>query len=92
MPNWCLNRLTVSGDKHEINKFKGLTLVKQEKSSELNFTMEVLYPTPSELLEQTSPAMWRGDELDVEGKLEFEKKMLSTYITYKLPQCIKKLR
>jgi hypothetical protein len=75
MPNWCLNRLTVSGDKHEINKFKELTLVKPEKSSELNFTMEVLYPTPSELLEQTSPAMWRGDELDVEGKLEFEKKI-----------------
>jgi hypothetical protein len=75
MPNWCLNRLTVSGDKHEINKFKELTLVKPEKSSELNFTMEVLYPTPTELLEQTSPAMWRGDELDVEGKLEFEKKI-----------------
>ncbi len=75
MPNWCLNRLTVSGDKHEINKFKELTLVKMEKSSELYFTMEVLYPTPSELLEQTSPAMWRGDELDVEGKLEFEKKI-----------------
>ena len=75
MPNWCLNRLTVSGDKHEINKFKELTLVKPEKSSALYFTMEVLYPTPPELLEQTSPAMWRGDELDVEGKLEFEKKI-----------------
>ena len=75
MPNWCLNRLTVSGDKHEINKFKELTLIKLGESDDLKFTMEILRQTPTELLEQTSPAMWRGDELDVEGKLEFEKKI-----------------
>jgi hypothetical protein len=73
MPNWCLNRLTVSGDKHEVTKFKELSLVKPEKSSEMNFTMEILNPTPKELLEQTSPVMWRGELTDVEGQKEFEK-------------------
>jgi hypothetical protein len=73
MPNWCENTLKVSGNKTDIQKFKELTLVKQEIGSELYFTMNVLYPTPPELLEQTSPVMWRGEETDTEGKLEFEK-------------------
>lgn len=73
MPNWCTNRLTVSGDKHELTKFKELTLVKPEQGSELNFTMEILHPTPKELLEQTSPVMWRGELHDEEGQKAFEK-------------------
>ena len=73
MPNWCENTLNVSGNKTDIQKFKELTLIKQETGSELYFTMNVLYPTPPELLEQTSPVMWRGEDTDTEGKLEFEK-------------------
>lgn len=75
MPNWCENILDVSGNKHEITKFKELSLVKSEAGDNLNFTMELLLPTPKELLEQTSPAMWRGDENDTDGKLEFEKQV-----------------
>lgn len=73
MPNWCENKLDVSGNKIDIQKFKELTLVKLDGSDELHFTMEILRQTPTELLEQTSPVMWRGEENDVEGKLEFEK-------------------
>jgi hypothetical protein len=73
MPNWCLNILKVSGDKTELAKFKELTLVKTDNSDTINFTMELLYPTPKELLEQTSPAMWRGELHDEEGQKEFQK-------------------
>ncbi len=75
MPNWCENKLNVSGNKSDIQKFKESTLVKSEKGDELQFTMNLLYPTPPELLEQTAPNTWRGEETDTEGKLEFEKKI-----------------
>lgn len=75
MPNWCENKLDVSGNKSDIQKFKESTLVKSEKGDELHFTMNLLYPTPPELLEQTAPNTWRGEETDTEGKLEFEKKI-----------------
>jgi hypothetical protein len=65
MPNWCNNFLKVSGDVHELNKFKELTLVKPEKGDDLNFTMEVLYPTPADLLAESgaNPGWysWRVD-------------------------------
>ena len=65
MPNWCSNFLKVSGDIHELNKFKELTLVKPEKGDELNFTMEILYPTPADLLAESgaNPGWysWRVD-------------------------------
>ena len=75
MPNWCENKLNVSGNKSDIQKFKESTLVKSEKGDELHFTMNLLYPTPPELLEQTAPNTWRGEKTDNEGKLEFEKKI-----------------
>ena len=75
MPNWCENKLDVSGNKIDIQKFKESTLVKAEKGDEIHFTMNLLYPTPPELLEQSAPNNWRGEETDTEGKLEFEKKI-----------------
>ena len=63
MPNWCNNFLKVSGDIHELNKFKELTLVMDD--NELKFTMEVLHPTPANLLTETgaNPGWysWRVD-------------------------------
>ena len=75
MPNWCENKLDVSGNEIDVQKFKELTLVKDDVGNGLHFTMEILLTTPSELLEQTSPNTWRGEETDIEGKLEFEKKI-----------------
>ena len=63
MPNWCSNFLKVSGNIHELNKFKELTLV--HKDNELNFTMEVLHPTPEDKLQESgsNPGWysWRVD-------------------------------
>jgi hypothetical protein len=73
MPNWCSNKLNISGNKSDISKLREMTLVKSEVGDNINFTMELLLPTPKELLEQTSPVMWRGDETDTEGKEKFEK-------------------
>ena len=75
MPNWCENKLDISGNETDIAKLREKILVKSEVGDNLNFTMELLLPTPKELLEMTSPVMWRGDENDTDGKLEFEKKV-----------------
>jgi hypothetical protein len=74
MPNWCNNTLFVEGDLNALTDFKKRVLKVNEHNT-INFTMEDLMPTPSELLEQTSPAMWRGDENDEDGKKEFEKQL-----------------
>jgi hypothetical protein len=74
MPNWCLNNLHVEGDLNALQDFKKRVLVQSDENDEiLTFTMERLMPTPKELLEMTAPVMWRGDENDTDGKLEFEK-------------------
>lgn len=74
MPNWCNNTLFVEGDLNALMDFKKRVLKVNEHNT-INFTMEDLMPTPPELLEQTSPAMWRGDENDEDGKKEFEKQL-----------------
>ena len=74
MPNWCNNTLIVEGDLDALKDFKKRVLVVNEHNT-INFSMEGLMPTPPELLEQTSPVMWRGDENDTDGKLEFEKQV-----------------
>jgi len=73
MPNWCSNTLIVEGDLNELVDFKSKVLVQSDHDKGgLDFTMEGLYPTPKELLEMTSPVMWRGEKDDVEGKKAFE--------------------
>jgi hypothetical protein len=73
MPNWCSNTLIVEGDLNELVDFKKKVLIPSESiKGDLDFTMEVLYPTPAELLEMTAPVMWRGEADDEEGKKEFE--------------------
>lgn len=74
MPNWCNNSLFVEGDLNELEDFKSKVLIPHEHIKDsMDFTMENLYPTPPELLEMTSPVMWRGEADDAEGKAEFEK-------------------
>ena len=72
MPNWCSNTLIVEGDLNELVDFKKKVLVQSDHDKGgLDFTMEGLYPTPPELLEQTSPVMWRGELHDEEGQKAF---------------------
>ena len=78
MPNWCSNTLIVEGDLNELVDFKKKVLVQSDHDKGgLDFTMEVLHPTPPELLEQTSPVMWRGELHDEEGQKVFEEHIKS---------------
>jgi hypothetical protein len=72
MPNWCNNSLIVIGDQQTIDDFKSKTVVMDENGNE-NFTMKILLPCPKELEEMTSPAIWRGEKDDTEGKEAHEK-------------------
>jgi hypothetical protein len=73
MPNWCHNTLFVEGDLDELVDFKSKVLVQSDyEKGGLDFTMEVLHPTPPELLEMTSPVMWRGEDDDEEGERAFQ--------------------
>ena len=83
MPNWCSNTLIVEGDLNELVDFKKKVLVQSDHDKgRLDFTMEVLHPTPPELLEQTSPVMWRGELHDEEGQKAFEAHIKSLKDTY----------
>jgi hypothetical protein len=76
MPNWCNNTLIVEGDLNALNDFKKKVLIVNENDNNtIHFSMQTLMPTPPELLEMSSPAYWRGDENDTEGKMEFEKQV-----------------
>lgn len=50
MPNWCENRLQVSGDSKQLDEF-----IKKAKSKETDLTLNNFFPTPPELLECQSP-------------------------------------
>jgi hypothetical protein len=84
MPNWCSNTLEVSGNAEQLKEFKTKSLVKADKNSpnEFDFTFEGLYPTPQTLMEMTSPAIWRGDEMDIEGKKRFDAEVKELEETY----------
>ena len=74
MPNWCNNSLIVTGDQATIDDFKSKTVVVKENGYE-EFTMDILYPCPPELLEMTSPVMWRGEKDDTEGEKKFNEQV-----------------
>lgn len=77
MPNWCSNNLQVEGNPQQLKIFIEKTTkgdpFKNKKEDE--FTLDILYPTPQELMEQTSPQMYRGDKNDEKAKEEYEKKI-----------------
>ena len=81
MPNWCQNTLFVEGDLNALQDFKKRVL-KVNDNDIVEFTMNELMPTPPELLEQTSPAVWRGDKEDEKGRLEFENYLDSLEVKY----------
>lgn len=77
MPNWCNNYLTVEGDPKQLAEFKSKSLVKANHGSfeDYDFTFEGLFPTPHELLEETAPSHYSGDENDTEAIKAFRAKM-----------------
>lgn len=75
MPNYCENTLIVKGDLDQLADFKNKVL-KVTPEKELQFTMETLFPTPTELLGETSPQMFRGDNDDEKAKEEWQNRVI----------------
>lgn len=50
MPNWCENRLQVSGDSKQLDEF-----IKKAKGKETDLRMNNFFPLPEELVGTTSP-------------------------------------
>lgn len=74
MPNYCDNTLIVQGDLDQLTDFKKKVL-KVTPAKELEFTMQTLYPTPEELLQEVSPQMFRGDKDDEKQKEEWQNRI-----------------
>lgn len=56
MPNWCQNKLNVSGPKKELARF-----ARENKKRGKSLSFEKLLPTPDALSETTSPKKRSGD-------------------------------
>lgn len=74
MPNWCSNTLWVDGNPEQLKEFKTKTTrpADHDQPNRYEFTLEGLYPTPPELLGETSPQMFRGEAEDDNSKKEYE--------------------
>jgi len=55
MPNWCENRVTISGDDEDIVKFRELMEGPDHHGTESIFSFNRLIPMPIELIDTTSP-------------------------------------
>ena len=64
MPNWCTNRVTVSGDKEWVQFFKWA--VKGEGENDRRFSFNSIIPMPDELHGIGSPAVVLDTEQEVE--------------------------
>lgn len=51
MPNWCENRLTITGDRREIDRFRV-----EVKTRKTDLSLSKLYPMPKELEDTQSPS------------------------------------
>ena len=74
MPNWCSNTLIVEGNVEQLKEFKTKVTKQADHDSpnDFDFTLEGLYPTPAELMVETSPQMFRGEAEDENSKKEYE--------------------
>jgi len=55
MPNWCENRVTISGDAEEIQKFRETIEGPDHHGDKSIFSFHKLLPMPTELMNTTSP-------------------------------------
>ena len=55
MPNWCENRITISGDTEDIAKFREVMKGLDHHGKESIFSFNRLLPMPVELVNTTSP-------------------------------------
>ena len=69
MPNWCFNKVTVTGDRVEVSKFTDFV-----KSDMEPFSFDSIIPMPKELLQVQSPTILMDTEAEVETYKEEHKK------------------
>ena len=55
MPNWCENRVTISGDAEDIVKFRELMEGPDHHGEDSIFSFNQLLPMPKALIDTTSP-------------------------------------
>jgi len=55
MPNWCTNRVTITGDPKDVKEVKDF-LKASEEGEEVVFSFQALVPMPTELIGSRSPA------------------------------------
>jgi len=72
MSNWNVNQLKVEGNRESLLEFRK-SLIKTNENGFEDISLEILFPTPSELLEMSSPVEYRGDLNDEESKKSWEK-------------------
>ena len=84
MPNWCINKLTITGKEDDLIKFKI-----QAKGIETDLCLDNFVPMPRELEDTRSPGPWPnwydwrisnwGTKWDVEGHLTLESENILIY-------------
>jgi len=71
MPNWCSNTLKVTSEHPESLKL----FLKLALNENGEFHLSGLHPTPEELLSETSPQVYRGENDDEQAKKDYDNKV-----------------
>ena len=65
MPNWCENRVTISGDEEVIKEFRKVMEGPDHHGTESIFSFNQLLPMPVELINTTSPPTIKATQAEV---------------------------
>ena len=66
MPNWCENRVTISGDAEDIVKFREVVEGPDHHGDDSIFSFNRLIPMPIELIDTTSPPTIKATQAEVD--------------------------
>ena len=67
MPNWCENRVTISGGTEDIAKFRETMEGLDHHGEESIFSFHKLIPMPDELMATTSPPTIKATQAEVDA-------------------------
>lgn len=62
MPNWCYNKLVVTGNQKDLNRFKGQAIVTEGREATA-LSIENFFPTPQEALAGGDQMQGNGDNI-----------------------------
>ena len=67
MPNWCENRVTISGDTEDIAKFRETVEGLDHHGEDSVLSFHKLIPMPDELIDTTSPPTIKATQAEVDA-------------------------